>query len=389
MKTFLSIEVGEQKLRYILVEQGSNGLVFKGAGESTVEVGPSAPGALASFVKELVATQKLRVDRLFLTVNRRDIVVHQLNLGLVSKADLEEMIPPEIEKISSFADKEFDYIYQQYEYKSRSKVIFGAMTSDLQQYLLNELRSIRIPCREMEIAPLNLVGLLGLEEFKNEPQALIVLSDHLTYLIVFEDMQVRYLYTTTLGGEILGNLAATMNWGDELKRALKSYSLETKQTVNKAWLVRDKDKSVDFADYLGKELNTNVQPLNIMEGLFGQTVNPIYILAAVPVLYHVTKIKPSFSLNHFLRSSQVDIQFKQAIMAAVGFVLATGIVLGAMIGYFYQVHDKAVAQSQAVQEQIADVQVKSARVINEHNAYLAMRQELLFQATYVQLLKNI
>jgi len=389
MKTFVSIDINEQKVRYLLVEQGVKGLAFKGAGESALQVGPSAPGALTSFIRGLVSSQKLKVDRLFLTVNRRDTVVHQFNLGQVSKKDLAEIIPAEIEKIPTFADNKFDYVYLQQEVKTRNNVIFGAMTDDLLQYLLKEIEQTRIPCHELEIAPLNLSGLLGAKEYKEGPQAVIVLCDQITHLVVFEDQKIRYLYSTTIGEEIFNDTSASMNWGEELKRALKSYVLETKRTVNQVWFIWDRDKSPDFHNYLHQELNINAKPLNVLLEWFHEKINPIYVLAAVPLIYHLKNIKPPFSLIHFLRDSQSSVHFKRIAVAASFLILVTGIVLGGIINRFYTIKNQAVAQTWEVKNKMADLQKKSTDILSERDAYLAMRQQLLFQATYVQILKKM
>ncbi len=389
MKTFLSIEIQEQKVRYFLVEQGIKGMAFKGAGESTLQVGPLAPGALASFVKELSASRQVKVDRLFLTVNRPEAVVHQFNLGQVSKSDLEMIIKAEIEKIPSFMERDFDYVHQQYDLKSRSKIIFGAMTDHLLQYLLKEIEQTGIPCRELEIAPLNLAGLLRAQEYKDGPQSLIILSDAITYLVIVEDGQIRYLYSTTVGAEILGDPAATANWAEELKRALKAYVMETKASVDKAWLLWDREKSPDFDNYLRQELNINAHGFTILQECFHENINPIYALAAVPLLYQLKNIKPSFSLNHFLRSFQVSVFMKRVAVAAAALMLVTGIVLGGIINHFKQIELQAFADSRVVQNQMTVLQKQSANLLNERDGYLAMRQQLLFQATYVKLLKNM
>jgi uncharacterized membrane-anchored protein YhcB (DUF1043 family) len=383
------MEVDEQKIRYLLVEHSIKGLGLIGAGESMIQVGPSAPGALSSFVKELAKARKLKIDRLFLTINRRDTVVHQLSLGSVSKTDLEQIIVAEIEKIPSFTDNEFDYIYQQHETKNRNKVILGAMTDELVQYLLKEVKQTGIPCQELELAPLNLSGLLGSADFKQGPQAVIILSENLTHLVIFEDRQIRYIYTTTIGEEIWEDKFATKSWGEELKRTLKSYALDTKQTVGKHWLVWDRDKSPEFDKYLHHDLNLEAEPLNILQEWFKENINPAYTLAAIPLIYKVNKIKPVFSLTHFLRGSQAHNYKRLAIISILAAILITGAVLGFIIDRFNTIEHQALRDQKDVQSQMADVQRESTDILKERDNYLSMRKQLLFQATYVQLLKKL
>jgi Tfp pilus assembly PilM family ATPase/Tfp pilus assembly protein PilN len=398
MEIFLGLEILDQKVRYIVVEKNGKGISFRQSGESTLQVGPSAPGALSSFIKGLAVEQGLKISRVFLTLNRRDIVIHQMNLAKISKSDLEIIIPAEIEKISSFADREFDYIYHEYDTdNNKAKIVFAAITDELLKYLLKEVEETHIPCRELEISPLNLTGLLLTPEFKEGVQGLVTVSQNTTQLLIFENQQIKYFYSTTIGQDSLfppdlGKIErqAASSWGEEIKRVFKSYSLENRQEqVDKIWLLWDRAAAPAFDSYLSKELNLNTQPLNILPDWSGEELNPIYLLAVVPILYHIGNIKPQFSLNHFFISSQLQRYVRQMAVAALIFMCVSGLVFGGMIFHFNQTQQKAQIQLQEAQARIAKLEKGSPDLFKVQKDYIATRNQLLFQATYVKLLNRM
>lgn len=404
-ETFLALEVSEQKVRHIVLEKKGKDLVVKRTGGSIVEVGPSAPGALALFVKEVISLQNLKVSRIFLTVNRRDTVIHQLNLPKTSSKDLELIVSGEIEKIPGFSDNEFDYIYREQDAgnKNRTKVTFAAASDELLKYLLKELHDARIPCRELEIAPLNFVGLLSHYEFLTGAQAFIIMGDHVTHFIIFETREMKFLYTTNTGKETLFpsymqnklDRMAAGSWAEELKRVLKSYLLEHKdETIGKVWFIWDQENAVFFDEFLRKDLNLNVEMMTLDKLPFLQKesleeFNPVYLLGCVPAIYYAGKLKPTFSLSHFFRTAQIQNYLSKVVVASAIFIGAVGFVLGGMLLHFHQAELQAGRNFDQVQAEIEQLAKESQELFRERDEYVAVRAQLLAQATYVKLLNRM
>src|SRR5579863_7489213 len=105
IKTYLALEVSDQKIRHLIIEKSGSTIAMKRAGVSNFKLDPSAPGALTHFVQEIIAQENLDVARIFLTINRQDTVIHQMTLAKMSKTDLDVVVHGEIEKIPIFFEK--------------------------------------------------------------------------------------------------------------------------------------------------------------------------------------------------------------------------------------------------------------------------------------------
>lgn len=395
MKTLLALEVLEHTIRYIILEDKANSLAVIGTGAHAIEVGPSHPGALADCVKAIIAEHKLKVSRVFLTVNRQDSVVHQLSLSKMSSSDLDSIIAGEIDKIPQFSDRDFVYIHKAFDAqkKNMTRVVFGVIADELLQYLVKEIESVGLPCQDLEIAPLNSIGLLLSDEYKQGTQGLIVLGDHTTYLIVFNQGQINYLYSTHSGLKDLFpmsqmNTVQTSSWLEEIKRALKSYSLE-EGALSQIHLIWDQDQAPNFNERISKEFATPVKPIDMLKSVSGESINPIYFLAAVPALYHATKLQPSFSLKHFFKDIQNQKMMQRSLVAAS--VVCGLLIVGCCFGllHFNNVKQTALLEGNTIDQEIANIEQQSPEIFKLRDDYTKTRDQLLYQATYVRLLNRM
>ncbi len=398
-ETYLALEVTDQKIRYIVIDKKIKGMAFKRAGGSMAVVDPSVPGAFADAIKAIIAEHKLKVSRLFLSINRKQTVIHQLSLGKMSRPDLESIIEAEIERIPSFTDKGFDYIYQEPgEQKVKNRVIFAAVDERFLQYLLKEVRKTGIPCRAIDIVPLNIPGILTAPEYKEGAQALVVLLDTISYLVLYDHGQLKFLYTTSVGKDLLFpafkifemDKATVMSWAEELKRAIKSYALDSQnKPVSKTWLVWDQENAKDFDQYLREEANFPLQPLGALDQWLHERINPIYVLAATPAIHHAQKIKANFSLDHFFRTPQQHMGARRTIVAAAVFLIVTGVVFAGALGHFAKAKRNASADAQAAKAKISLLEKESTEVLKLRQEYETARDQMLMQATYVKILKRM
>jgi len=398
MKAYLAIEVTDHKLRYVVIEKSEKMVHATRAGVSNLTLDPSAQGALTACVRDIIAKENLDIARIFLTVNCRDTVIHQLTFAKMSKADLDVLVHGEIEKIPAFAEKAFDSIYreQESENPAKSKVIFAAMSDKLLQYIINEVQQTRIPCHELEIAPLNLTGLLTSADLTNSIQSFIVLNEHATNLVVFENGQIKYLYTTNTGTDgmypfnsVGQKQGITLGWAEELKRVLKSYSLENKKSIDKIWLLWDKEAAPKFDVYLQEQGNFSVKALDLSQEWVTEPINPINLLPIVPAVYYFNKIQPAFSLKQFFNTFEFNDLITKSLLVSALILAIVGVISGGMILRFSLLEHSAFVQLKDTQKKIAILQEKSPEIIDLKNQYDESRQQLLFQATYVKLLNRM
>ncbi len=402
--TALALEISEQKIRYVFLEKRGNGLAPQGTGVSTFKVDTSFSGALAKFIKETISAYPGKVSRIFLTINRRDTVIHQIALPKTSNANLKIVVPGEIEKIPNFTERNFDYVYSSFELDSiRNKIIFAAVSDDLLQYLRSEVEQTRLPCRELEIVPLNFIGLLASSEFTDSVQSLVIVNDYITYLIIFKNQKIKYLYSTNTGKEHLlpaynqGKIdkLASSSWAEELKRVTKSYLLDNKQeSINKSWVLWDEEGVAPLDEYLRTEAKVELQPIKAqqfpyLEKETLQGINPVYLLACVPAIYAFNKFPSQFSLTHFFRNLQTKKYIYQTLAAALVFMGIAGFILGGMSYRYYQTEQNARRSSEEVQQKIETLQKQSEELFKKRDQYLAVRNQLLAQATYVKILNRM
>jgi hypothetical protein len=398
MKYFLALEITDQKLRYLVLEKTGKKIIFKGAGVSNYNLDSSAPESLTKAIKEIISKAGVRISRIFLTLNRRDTVIHQLSLSKMSQTDLKIIVTGEVEKIPSFTERDFDYIYKEYETenKAKTKVVFAAVAEQLLHYVIKEVKQTGIPCQELEIAPLNMMGLLCTQEFKGSTQTVITITESSTHLIIFIDGHLKSFYTTNTGTEALfpsyknGKMdtAAVLNWEEELKRVLKSYTLDHRQIIEKSWLLWDRDVAPGFDEYLAKQFNFHIQSLNILKEWFDQELNPAYFLTAIPAIYYLTNIQPAFSLKHFFRTSEFQNNLRHIFILSALFVILTGGALSVINYKIYQQQENSKNEVAEIKNQIDTLNSQSPALLKMHSDYMLARKKLLLQATYVKLLNR-
>ncbi len=403
-KTFLALQLSEQKIRYLFFEKKGKELALNRTGVSLFKVDTTLPGALAQFIKEIISQSNTKPSRIFLTINRQDTVIHQLNLPQTGQNDFEVILQGEIEKIPSLAEQNFEYVYQKYQFdRNKTKVIFAAVANDLIKYLLAEIQQTGIPCREIEVSPLNFVGLLSKDEFKDGVQSLIVLEDRFTYFVLFQDRKIRYFYTTNIGienifpAELKGriDMPSYIGWTEEIKRVLKSNLLENKrEVVSKIWLLCDQERAGSFDEHLRKDMKWNIEAINI-EKLPNiklgdlEACNSIYLLGCVPAVCFLNKINPQYSLAHFFKSSQFKRYVSQILSGAVVFAAIVSLVFGGIIYKYSQSKQNAIKKSIITEEKIRELESQSQELFKVRDEYIAIRSQLLAQATYVKLLNRL
>ena len=186
-----------------------------------------------------------------------------------------------------------------------------------------------------------------------------------------------------------------LNWIAELKRALKSYLVENKQSkIDLIWLVWDKEALPDLDQRIANGLEVEVEVLYVRKLQRISTteeyqLNPIYSLALTPIYYHINNMPPQFPFDHFFRRFHVQKYLAKAALVAVAFLFLVGSVFGLSIQVLNQKINMVLGETATVQSQIDIREAEAKDLFQKHKEYKESRQRLLDQATYVHKLNRI
>ena len=123
--SLLSIGIGSQEIHYALLRKKELLLGRKPLSEFT-------SSAFAQLIEKIIEENNITPSKIFFSIFRDDVLVHQLTLPKMSKAEVEEVILGEVEKIPSFSGRDFDYIYSLFDIDNKkSRVIFSAVFQDI------------------------------------------------------------------------------------------------------------------------------------------------------------------------------------------------------------------------------------------------------------------
>ena len=403
---YLGLEITATKLRFVYIVEEKKTYVVKRAGAVDYEMDLLRDGGLAGAINRILDKEGISPERVFLSFSRQDTLIRQMTLPKMSAKDLDEVIRSEIQKVPAFTHKEFDYIVNKSTAAGdRIRVIFAALHKEILDYIFREVERSAIAYRHFEISPLNLQELMSRQQdITAGSQALLLVNDFFSYLIIFKNHQYKLLYKTTTGIEhiypengkdfsdqVLSSLTS------EIKRVLKSYVTENKgEVINRVTLVWDKERASNFQKVLSEKLvetPVNVPSLRQFTAadleVASHMDNPIYGLACVPIFYHVSKLKAQFAFDHFFRATHFKrLMIRNAVMAGAYILIAAVICGGMVLGLRRHTADMKTQISQ-VEQEYADLTVKSQEVFQRRDEYVAIREGLLAQASYVRLLNRV
>ncbi|HBR14530.1 MAG TPA: hypothetical protein DD723_03170 [Candidatus Omnitrophica bacterium] len=401
---YLGLEISSSKLRYVYITRQHKRHTIVKAGTSAFQLDVSAPGRLAGVIREILTKEEMAPEQIFLTVSRKETLIRQTVLPKMSSQELSAVIPSEIEKIPVFTNKKFDFIFQTYPAKNEKlRVIFAAVEQGILNYLLEEIEQLKIDFHHVEIAPLNLKELVYLKEPVYKPQAMMVVHDRMSHFIIYQDHQYKLFYQTAIGLENLyPNGAKNLDEGvltsliGEVQRVIKSFVSENKEElIERIGLVWDKTDVANLDSILQKRLEAKVESfdlgqipqLSIKEG--EPFLNPVYMLAATPVVYHLTKLRPQFSLGQFFKGFHIKRYCLRVAAVSAIFIGVVGLFLGILSLNFYRERVVLSKNVRQITQQISDLKNDSVELYRKRDEYLQTRQGLLDQASYVQALNRI
>ncbi len=391
--SLLSIGIGNQEIYYTLLKKKE---LFLGR-EPLSEITSSA---FAQLIEKIIEENNITPSKIFFSIFRDDVLVHQLTLPKMSKAEAEEVILGEVEKIPSFSGKDFDYVYSLFDIDNKkSRVIFSAVFQDIIDTIIETAKLIKnVSLENIEVVPLNILTLLYNLTPTNSDEALVVLDEKVSHVMVFFNRGCKLFYTAGVGisdfffkGKI-DNLSFS-NWIEELKRIFKSYCMEyKKEDVNRVWLVWDENKAPLLDQLLSKELGKEVKRIDVsalIDVSLKEELNPIYIGVVSPIVSYLKNYRSEFHFERFLREIKVKRVAKKGVLFLLIYSLVVGGILGSLIFTFFTKTIKEKKNLERMEAKIKRLKRKTEELKKKRDEYKKIKERLLRQAFYVRQLNRI
>ncbi len=403
LKRYLGIDISDDFIRYVYLKTKPFSNTIVKAGKAKIDFDLLTPRALCQSIKSLIKQEQVKPSRIFVSISRKDTVIHQLNLPKLSKREFDSVITSEIEKIPAFHKQEYDYIYRKYPHgRDKVRVILAAIRRDVLDAVLREIHRTGIPFEHVELTPLNLKDVTHKIDHVDECDACVVVSDRQTYLSIYDTHQYKLFYTMNAG---LNQFQHTVSqeqikmiandWASQLKRALKSYLLDNRSIrINKIWLVWDKEVAPNLDQYMADEFDNPVEILDVrkipkIKTVENYPLNPIYAAALSPISSYIHKIKPQFNLQHFFSRFQMTRYALKAGAVAALIIAFFGIFFNEGNRWLRANTRQYVIQRTAVEGRTRFLKGEAQDLYVQHREYEAIRQRFLAQATYVQQLNRV
>jgi Tfp pilus assembly PilM family ATPase/Tfp pilus assembly protein PilN len=403
-KGLLGLELTDHVLRYIYLKNVKGQYKILEAGQSKITFDLSASGSLSKAVYDILIEKKLTPQRVFVTVSRSDTVIQLLDLPKMPASELQEVITGEIDKIPLFRNQDYDYISQHIPAnKDHDKVLFAAISRQNLESIIAEIQKVEIPFRDLEITPLNLKRIIPLRvKAANHCHATLIIHDTHTYLTIIKDQEYSHIYTSPIGMDRLSAAHNDMirenivsSWLSEIQRVFQTYLVaNSDEIIDEIFLVWDKEKASKLDERVAAETGKKVETISL-DSMFNiaatkkHHLNPIYVLALVPILHHVKKLKARFSFQHFFRNYRVKAYFQKMILSfVVFFAVAAGLFMNINQNINRSI-EEVVKEIDAVSRETAQLQLESKELYAKKRDYERVRDRLLSQATYVQQLNRV
>ena len=402
-KGLLGIEVADRAVRYVYLEKKDRTYSILKAGKVTPKEDLTSPETLYGSIKKILDEQQILPARIFVSLSRRDVVIHQAVLPKMPKREIEVVVEGEIEKIPVFFHRPFEYIFQSYALpQERSKTIFAAIPKDILDMFFQEVQRTKMFFQDVEITPLNLKEILPPRIMGKQLEAILVIYDRHTYLAMYDQKEYKFFYKSSMGSESFAASASEFGrehilsgWTAELKRVLKSYLLEEKNArLDRIWMVWDKEAEPALDQRIAHDLSLEVEVLETSKikniaPAEESYANPIYALALTPIVCHLNKIKEQFAFDHFFKSLRVQKYLVKITAFVLCFMLLIGGVLGIFINDLSQKTALLTREANSMADETVKLRADSKELFQEYQEYLAVRQRLLDQATYVYHLNRV
>ncbi len=402
---YLGLDISSQSIRFVfLAKQGSHYVVTH---EHTEECffDPHKAGALTKKIKDYLASERLSPQKIVVSLSLSDLLVRDTLLPKIKPKEWDEVISGEIDKIHGFSQKEYDYTWYAYPgpEPNKSKVVFAAVDQQIIDYIIEEVRNTKISFQQIEVTPLNIKELIYQSKPSERTIGVLLVHDQLSYFLVVQDRQIKFLYKANTGSAHLRDKAtpslipyALKSFVSEIERVLKSFQNEgRKDTVEKIFCVYDKSMVPNLVEQLGGLVSVPLAELKL-DGVSrnikvkeGTVENPMSWVSLYPVLSELLHCKDDFSSHRFFRHQQAHKKVVALSLLGMFIMFGLSVVLGLLALNFSQRKDIVDREMEQVNEQISTLQRESTELFAKRDEYLLVREGLLQQATYVKMLNRV
>jgi Tfp pilus assembly protein PilN len=402
-KKLLGIEIADTSVRYIYLERVAQKTQISQFGELPIRIDLSAPGQIADCVDTICQKGKIAPERIALAINRKDILIHQIILPKIPELELEEVLATEIEKLPAFHHGQFDYIHQAHVYREdKYKVTFAALAKNIIDNIRQDLTITKMAFQDIEIAPLNLAGILASICPLNQWEIHLVVNHQHSTLCIQEKNQISVFYRSAIGSQhlsepnpALGSRHTYAVWTGELNRLIKSFLLENRTAkITKIRLIWDQELLPDLPQQVANDLGIAVE-IPEASKIRGVTLsndsklNPKYLLALTPLLYHALHIREQFPLNHFLMPRKSGQNLLKVVLLSSLMILSSFILFHKAYLFVNTKTAQITRENSALERQIKNLTKESQDLLQRQQEFLTIRQRLLDQATYVNQLNRV
>lgn len=400
----LGLELNSEIIRFTYLKKLSKGGIFSQKGEFPFSGFSQlkSPADLSRLLLEIIKKENISCRKICLTLSTEESLIHQINLPKMKENELQGIIFDEIERIPRFSNQAFSYIYQVSKLdEQKVRVLFCALTKNTIDLCLKAAEQAGLSVASLEISPLNLVELISNRaEKKNKAEALLVLRKNSSQMAIFLQDECKLYFQMATGQQDLSSSQAAINqanyprWVEEMDRIFKSCEREFKAPpVEKLWLVWDNESAPDLNKLLAKDLAREVaspQPADFSLKLENDAgLNPMYFTALAAPLNYLRRSKPKLNFRHFLRSVELKRTAQKVKFLAFFYLLGAGLSLGGLAFYYSSSAKDFSSRKEEIGQRIQTLNSQTAQLQLEKSTYLEVRDKLLKQAAYVQLLNRI
>ncbi|OQX79901.1 MAG: hypothetical protein B6D56_06170 [Candidatus Omnitrophica bacterium 4484_70.1] len=390
--SLLSIGISNQEIYYALLKKKELLLGKASLSEFT-------SSAFAQLIEKIIEENNITPSKIFFSIFRDDVLVHQLTLPKMSRTEAEEVILGEVEKIPSFSGKDFEYVYSLFDMgNKKSRVIFSSVFQNTIDTIIETAKSINISLENIEIVPLNILTLLYNLTPTSRDEALIVLDEKVSHVMIFFNQKCKLFYTAGVGisdfffkGKV-DNLTFS-NWIEELRRIFKSYCMEyKKEDVNRVWLVWDEDKAPLLDQLLSQELGKEIKRIDVsalIDVSLKEEFNPIYAGVVSPIISYLKNYRSEFHFERFLREIKIKRVVKKGVLFLSIYSLVVGGILGSLFFTFFTKTGKEKKNLERMEAKVKRLKKKTEELRRKRDEYKRIKERLLRQAFYVRQLNRI
>lgn len=397
-KGYLGLEVGEKILRFVYVTKQKEGYTLTHAGEAELALNFNTPGSLTEAIKTIIEKEELLPKRVFVSIARKDVLIHQQLMPKMNATELAQVVPGEIEKIPFFYNQAFEYSYTAFMHsREKDRVLLVAVAQEFLKSLIDEVDGTKLAFRDIEISPLNIKEVLPKPKSPETCEAMLVVHEMCSYFCIYKNNNYLGIYRSPVGSQQINSPVndahkkiMLSNWIGEFERVVKAHLVDhPKNPIEQLWLIADKSVCVTIAAELSKHLDINTEIASddkVMDLNVPKTFdwNPAYLSALTPLLFAINNKKPLFPFDHFFAKFQTQKYVMIVMLKTVIFLMTLSLGLGG-VNYFVK-KDLAFLRSETKQlsQDIEIFNHQNQSLYAQKNEYLDVRNKLLAQAGYVQ-----